>query len=219
MGVMRLFAAILVPPDVLDEVMDVVRATAPVEPEVEPKKGLFRRFSGPARAVEPTQVTSVNRELDLADPETMYIPITNFGNVTLSDSVRLAGALRRDVAGWPRARVHFTGGTALEFKGDESVWAKLDGDVETLMSIGRGVPQTVQQLGFFVDRRVFRPWLSVGTITEQTTAPYLQSVVDALEAFRGREWTVEHVSLMERPAEAESTETFFVKEQLPLGGS
>lgn len=216
---MRLFAAILVPPDVLAEVMSVLTATAPVEPEVEPRRGLFRRSSsrGSHPTGPPAQTTSVNRELDLAEPETMYIPITNFGNVTLSDSVRLADALRRDAAGWPRAHVHFTGGTALEFKGDESVWAQLDGDVDTLMSIGRGVPQTVQQLGFFVDRRVFRPWLSVGTITEETTAPYLQSVVDALEAFRGREWTVEHVSLMERPAEAESTETFFVKEQLPLG--
>jgi 2'-5' RNA ligase len=213
MSGMRLFAAILLPPEVLREVMGVVPAPA-AAPEPAPRRGLFRRSAPPALA-EPAPV--VNRELDLADADSAaYIPITNFGNVTLADSIRLSDALRRDVAGWSRPRVHFAGGAALEFKGDESVWAKLEGDVDTLLQIGRGVPETVKQLGFFVDRRVFRPWFPVGTITDVTTAPYLQSVVDALDAFRGREWAVEHVSLMERPAEADATEAFRVKEQLPL---
>ena len=129
----------------------------------------------------------------------MYIPITGFGNVTLGDSVKLAKALRTEAASWRRPEVAFTGGAALEFKGDESVWAKLDGDIDDLKTIGRGVPHVVQRLGFFVDRRQFRPWLSVGTITDDTTAPYLESVVAALDGFRGRSWTVEAVSLMKRP--------------------
>ena len=59
----------------------------------------------------------------------------------------------------------------------------------------------MQRLGFFVDRLQFRPWLSVGTITDESTAPYLESVVAALDGFRGRTWTVEAVSLMRRPAD------------------
>ena len=116
----------------------------------------------------------------------MYLPLTGFGNVTLGDSVKLAKALRAEVATWaPPRRCAFTGGAALEFPGDESVWAKLDGDVDGLKTIGRGVPQVVQRLGFFVDRRQFRPWLSVGTITDATTAPYLERLVAALDDFRG----------------------------------
>jgi hypothetical protein len=38
----------------------------------------------------------------------------------------------------------------------------------------------------------------VGTITENTTAPYLQAVVDALEGFEGRTWTIDSISLMKR---------------------
>ena len=89
----------------------------------------------------------------------MYLPITGFGNVTLGDSVQLAKALRNEALTWAPPTVHVAGGTALEFKGDESVWAKLDGDMDALNTIGRGVPQIVQRLGFFVDRRQFRPWL------------------------------------------------------------
>jgi hypothetical protein len=213
MSGMRLFAAILLPSEVFREVMEVVPSPA-APPAPAPRRGLFRRATR-AGAAQP--VAEAKRELQLADRgSTAYIPITSFGNVTLADSVRLADALRRDVAGWPQARVHFAGGAALEFKGDESVWAKLGGDLDTVLQIGRGVPDTVKQLGFFVDRRVFRPWFPVGTITDDTTAPYLESVVDALEAFRGQEWTIEHVSLMERPAEADAGEAFRVKEQLPL---
>ena len=79
--------------------------------------------------------------------------------------------LRAEAATWSRPSLTFAGGAALEFPGDESVWVKIDGDVEALKTIGRGVPQAVQRVGYFVDRRQFRPWLSVGTITDATRLP------------------------------------------------
>jgi 2'-5' RNA ligase len=129
--------------------------------------------------------------------------------------VQLSKALRTEAQTWERPTVRLAGGTALEFRGDESVWAKITGDVEPLLTIGRGVPQVVQRLGFFVDRRQFRPWLSVGTITENTTAPYLQAVVDALEGFEGRTWTIDSISLMKRLPE-EGQHAFEEIEQMPL---
>ena len=57
------------------------------------------------------------------------------------------------------------------------MWTKLDGDVEDLLTIGRGIPLVAQRMRLFVDRRQFRPWLSVGTITDKTTAPYLEDLV------------------------------------------
>jgi 2'-5' RNA ligase len=95
------------------------------------------------------------------------------------------------------------------------VWAKLDGDLDALNVIGRGVPQIVQRLGFFVDRRQFRPWLSVGTITDHTTAPYLERVVERLESYDGRPWTVESVSLMKRVTEG-GIDSIELMEELPL---
>ncbi len=216
---MRLFAAILPPRDVLEEVMRVVRSVDGPAPTPEEPKSRWRPFGGRSSGVTAVVQSRGERELTRPEVDAMYIPITGFGNVTLGDSVKLAKALRTEAASWRSPDVAFAGGAALEFKGDESVWAKLDGDIDDLRAVGRGVPLIVQRLGFFVDRRQFRPWLSVGTITDESTAPYLESVVAALDAFRGRAWTVEAVSLMRRPADTTDPEAFEEVERMPLAGS
>jgi 2'-5' RNA ligase len=213
---MRLFAAILPPRDVLEEVMRVVRSVDGPEPAREEPKSRWRPFGGRGGGATAVDRSSADRELTRPEVDMMYIPITGFGNVTLGDSVKLAKALRTEATTWRRPEVAFAGGAALEFKGDESVWAKLDGDIDELRAVGRGVPQVVQRLGFFVDRRQFRPWLSVGTITDESTAPYLESVVAALDGFRGRTWTIEAVSLMRRPADTTDPEAFEEMERMPL---
>jgi RNA 2',3'-cyclic 3'-phosphodiesterase len=89
--------------------------------------------------------------------------------------------------------------------------------VDGLQTIGRSVPQVVQRLGFFVDRRQFRPWLSVGTITEATTAPFLEAVVARLDGFSGQPWVVDRVTVMRRVPE-NGPDAFEVHEELPIGG-
>ena len=157
-------------------------------------------------------------ELNAVRAESMHIPITNFGNVTLADARALETAIGREAANWPAPKLRFTGGTALEWRGDESVWAKLEGDVDELAQVGKGVPVVVQRLGFFVDRRQFRPWLSVGTITDATSAPYLERLVGALEAFEGQSWVLEQVTVLRRlPVLDDGSDGGFeVVEQLPL---
>ncbi len=126
----------------------------------------------------------------------MHIPIATFGHLTLGDSVQVANVLRTAVATWARPTLHFAGGTALEGRGDKAVWARLDGDLGRLQDLAQGVPTLVQRLSLFVDRRQFRPWLAVGTITDQTTAAFLEELVAALERFEGMTWTQDSVSLM-----------------------
>ena len=212
---MRLFAAIVPPRDVLQEVVDVVDSVrSTLEPDPGPSRW-WRRPAGKGAGDRSTTAT-VNLELRRPDIDRMHIPITHFGNVTLGDSMKLADALRAKAGTWSRPVVRFAGAAALEFPGDESVWATLAGDVEGLKVVGRGVPEVVKRLGFFVDRRVFRPWLSVGTITDDTTAPYLERLVAAIEGLEGRSWTVDAVWLMRRPAEAVSSDAFEEMERMPL---
>jgi RNA 2',3'-cyclic 3'-phosphodiesterase len=219
---MRLFAAIVPPRDILEDVSRTVRSATATEPEPAPRRLFGRR----PRAREDAggdggsagTMLAASPELDTPSPAEMYLPITAFGNVTRGDSIKLANALRTEAAGWRPPTVSLAGGTALEFPGDESVWVKLDGDVDGLLAIGRGVPLVVQRLGFFVDRRVFRPWLSIGTITSETTAPFLEKVVASLEGYRSRAWTIEHISLMRRPMEPEAGMPYEEVEQMPLAG-
>jgi hypothetical protein len=195
-----LLHAVIVPPlEALEAVARVVRSAGPpsvAEPPA-PRRGFRARLGGRGTpAVEPSK--AVADELELISADQLSLPVTGFGNVTSADARRLAQVVSAEAATWSRPTLYFTGGTALETPGDRSVWVGLEGDVAALMAVGRGVTQSVEPLGFFVDRRKFRPAMAVATITEHTTTEYLQSVLDALDAFRGEPWTVEYVSLTRR---------------------
>jgi hypothetical protein len=188
---MLVHGAIVPPRGVLEAVDAVVRSVPEPRAAAErpAPKGLLGRF-GRQQAEAEVEAPAMLDHVPVAD---MQLPITGFGNLTMHDARRVVDSLREAAADWPASTVRFAGGTALDFPGDWSVWAKLDGDVDELGVAARGVPQSVERLGFFVDRRMFRPMLSVATVTTATTGPYLQEVVDALEAFRGDEWPVEIV--------------------------
>lgn len=226
---MRLFAAIVPPDNVLDEVARVVRSVNDPEPAGrETHRRLLQRLPGRgyrgahAAGREPLATATTRRPAatthELATPAVhqLHIPITGFGNVTMGDSVKLVNALRDEVAKWRRARLVFAGGAALEFPGDQSVWVKIEGDVDGLNAIGRGVPQAVQRVGYFVDRRQFRPWMSLGTITDTTTAPYLERLIGALQRFRGEPWVADGVSMMKWLPDAEHNGEFEEMEWMPL---
>lgn len=217
---MLLHTVIVPPSHVLEPVAEVVRsaALAATAVEVSPRRGFLRR--GPGRATGTTgrsdEATSTAAEqLHFLEPTAMSMPIAGFGNVTSADAIRLADALQTAAAGTPGATVRIAGGTALEFSEDRNVWARLDGDVDGLRSMARGVTQVVEQHGFFVDRRRFRPMLCVGSVTAATTAPFLEAVVAALDAFSGESWVVDQVWLL-KAYYANHATGFETVDQFPL---
>lgn len=187
---MRLYAAIVPPESVRAQLADVVQSVGPA-----------------------------SRELDPVPVRDMRIPVTSFGNVALQDADVLLSTLRKVAQGWSRPELRFHGSAALEWEGDRSVWAKLDGDVENLNTVGRGVPIVVQPLGFLVDRRKFRPWLEVGSITETTGLPYLEKLTAALDAHEGSAWTLSSLTVFRKVPVDESGIDEVVLEEIPLGAS
>ncbi|WP_457109660.1 2'-5' RNA ligase family protein [Marmoricola sp. URHA0025 HA25] len=188
---MLVHGAIIPPTPVLEAVADAVRSVPePVEASAAPQsKGLLGRVARHRASAAPVEVAvAAPPVLEHVPVDVMRLPITGFGNLTTNDANRLVTVLKEAAAGWAAPSVRFAGGTALDFPDDWSVWAKVDGDVDALMTAARGVPQVVERLGYFLDRRQFRPMLSVATVTTATTGPYLEAVVAALDAFRGEEW-------------------------------
>jgi 2'-5' RNA ligase len=160
-------------------------------------------------------------ELELVPVHELHVPVASFGNVTLGDAVALGNALTSEAAHWAPLELRFAGGTALEWPGDDSVWAKLDGDIEQLAVMASTVSLVVKRLGFFVDRRTFRTWLGVGHITSSTTSESLQRLVDSLEAYRGPAWTLREICLFRgRPSPLDKERTDLeVYKRIPLDGS
>jgi hypothetical protein len=203
----------IVPPrtacEAVDEVVRSVPVPVPVDaPQLPGKRRLGRRKD----ETTPAPAAAMLEHVPIGD---MRLPITGFGNLTTTDAHRVADEIRTAAAAWAAPTVLFAGGTALDFPGDWSVWAKLDGDVDALAAVARGVVQTVERLGFFVDRRAYRPMLSVATVTPATTGPYLQSVVDALDAFRGEDWTADIALTRETFVGGQTELTEF--QRIPLG--
>lgn len=157
-------------------------------------------------------------ELDQVPAEDMQISLAGFRNLAQGDAVRLAQTMREAAAGWDAPLLRFAGATALEWPSDRSVWVTLGGEVDQLSEIARRVPQVAQQLGLFLDRRRFRPWLEVGSVNAATTGPYLEKLVATLDGF-GADWPLGTVSLLcprwDRPGSAEGMWDVF--EELELG--
>jgi len=127
----------------------------------------------------------------------MQLPVTRFGNVTSGDAPRIVHALREAAGEWVAPRLRFAGAAAMG-PGDEAVRATLSGDVDGLTGIARQVPTAVEELGFFVDRRGFRPWVSVGNVTATMTPPFLTRLVETLGSYTGPEWWMTHLSVLRR---------------------
>lgn len=189
---MRMRAALMPPRAVVEELADVVSAG-----------------------------NGATRELDAVPTAELHLRLTDFGNVAQGDAIRLEETMRRAADGWSPLQLRFSGGAALEWPGDDSVWARLDGDIADLVQLARSIPEAVQRLGFLLDRRSFRTWVRVGRITEATTGPYLESLVERLDAYRGSAWTVTETTLVRLRAEGvgEQWPSVEVYRRFPLGSS
>lgn len=185
-----MYAALVPPPTVLEDLAAVVRSVP-----------------GGAAELEPVPV------------DLMYLPLGNFGNVGLSDRIALESALRDEVARWAPMELRLHGGSALVEPGDDSVWVGFAGDVAQLTAMGNIVPRAVQRLGFLIDRRSFRTRLRIGRITPYTEVAYLERLLDRLDSYVGPAWTAHHVALLRRMSGVDEGESGLdVMHQLRLVG-
>jgi RNA 2',3'-cyclic 3'-phosphodiesterase len=187
---MRMYAALVPPPEVLEDLAAVVRSVR-----------------GSAAALEPQPA------------EAMHLLLGNFGNVGLADRLALQEALTDEVSRWAPMELRFHGGSALVETGDDSVWAELGGDIEQLTAMGTVLPRVVHRLGFLIDRRSFRTRVRVGRITHATSLEFLQRLLSRMDGYSGPAWTAHHVSLLRhRSGDAAADPTLDVLHELRLVG-
>jgi RNA 2',3'-cyclic 3'-phosphodiesterase len=189
---MHLFAALVPPRAALERVRTLVSETAPVaEAGTESSR---RRLFGRGRRQEAAPASEPM--LDLLPAVQMHLLLARFGNLPLAEATRLAAALDEEAARWPTPRLHLSGGVALEPKGDDAVWVRLAGDLDQLDAVREGVARVAQGLQLFVDRRVFRPHVKIGTVNRWTTTRYLEELLAALEELQSPAWWQTTVSLL-----------------------
>lgn len=199
---MNLHSAFIPPTEVRQSLIDLLADQEPPAPPREdgarPSRGLFRRSTPEP---EPPPVGPL---LDVVPEDRLVLPITDFGYVTSVDARGLRDAVERACADFPRGvSVRVSGGAALIDPDDRSVWADLevaDDDLDVLGSIAREVVSAVEPLGFFCDRRQYRPRFAVATINDATTVEHLEEVLAALSAYESEPWQVSEMAILQRGA-------------------
>ncbi len=172
-----------------------------------PSARLFGRRTPPATSTRtassrghdsaPPPAKPTGPSLDVVPPFRMHVPIVKFGNLALDVIGQLIEALEAQAASsWQSPRLHLHGGVALEPKGDHSVWVRLGGDLDELNAIVRDVYRVAQGHHLFVDRRLFRTDMQLGTINEHTTEAHIEALLAALEAYESRSWWQTTMSLL-----------------------
>ena len=84
---------------------------------------------------------------------------------------------------------------------DRSVWANLsasDTELRAMGDIARALVAGIEPLGYYRDRRQFKPRLPLATITDTTTVEHLERVLSALELYSSPPWQVSEVTVFKR---------------------
>jgi 2'-5' RNA ligase len=126
--------------------------------------------------------------LELTPIAHVHLIIAKFGNLPRGDGMRVAEALTRAASEWSTPRLQLRGFTTLESEDDPSVWVDLEGDIDALNAVARGVPEVAARLGLFLDRRVFQPRVRLGRVCPGASEPGLEALLTRLAAFETNKW-------------------------------
>lgn len=187
---MILFAAIVPPESVVNAALDVVRragegsGTAGAQRKG-PRWGLGRRAARPA-----------GNTLTTYPLERIHVNLARFGNLTTPDAVALAAALVAEGVGWPALTLRLDGAMVLETSRTRAIALNLQGDLDDLARMSRGVKGAAERRGLFLDRRDFRAVLPLAPLTDPVPGPDGQAALDALAGFEGESWTATHLVLL-----------------------
>ncbi|WP_292677673.1 hypothetical protein [Nocardioides sp.] len=186
---MFLYAAIVPPQEILDEIWSVAEA-ASADGLIETPPGGRRKASRLRllRSKRPAETERPGPVLDLARAIDVNLPMAKFGNLALHDANRLAEALRESASGWSSPRLRLGGCSTLESETDPSIWVDLEGDLDDLLTVIRGVHEAAKSLRLFVDRRVFQPRVRLGGVRADATEPELEALLARLQRFETDAW-------------------------------
>ena len=129
-------------------------------------------------------------ELRWTPPEQWHLTLAFLGEVDDRARTDLVPRLERVAARNPPLMLSFGSGGRF---GDRVLWTRVSGQVEPLRRLAASVQAGARRARLDVDRRPYRPHLTLARTREPTD---LRPLAEALADFSGREWTATHLHLV-----------------------
>ena len=208
------YAALVPPREILDELWSVVEVSSDGGSAQAQPSG--RRASRRRKAAT-DDVAGPPSALDVAPVAHVNLTITKFGNLPLQESNRLVEALTRTALGWSSPRLRLKGYRSLESEDDPSVWVDLEGDLDELHAVAKGVAEVAKRLSLFVDRRLFHPRVRLGSVRPGATEAELETVLARLDTFETNAWWQTGISLLTPVEHGHDHPSFKTVADIPLG--
>ena len=137
-------------------------------------------------------------QMQWSAPDDWHVALAYFGNISRLDFERLETAMGRVSEDWPPLEVKVKGiGAHPEPHEATALWANVHEPSDSLHRLSSAVTGSVKGFGWMLDRRVFRPQLTLGRSQQPVDArPVLSSVGD----YEGPGWTFDTIAtLFPRP--------------------
>lgn len=144
---------------------------------------------------------AAGRNPRLAARPLWHLTLVFLGEVADDRAAGAGTALRAGVAAWqatgkPAPRLRLAGGGRFGRRRSTVLWVGLAGDLDGLSSLGRAVRRELRRARFPVDRKPFRPHLTLARPGDRLTGEELAADVSALGGYEGPEWTMMAVQLV-----------------------
>jgi 2'-5' RNA ligase len=134
----------------------------------------------------------------LAASERWHVTLAFLGDVTDDRVVRAHRALSR-AAGGPGARpaaLRVSGGGTFRGRGGAVLWAGIAGDVAGLTRVARAVKRELRQERFTLERRQYRPHLTIARPGYRLAADLVTADVETLAGYHGPDWPADQIHLV-----------------------
>lgn len=134
----------------------------------------------------------------VAAQERWHITVAFLGDVPDDRVESVRQALARAAAG-PGARrvtLRVAGGGTFRGRGGAVLWAGIDGDLDGLTKLARAVKRELRQERFTLERRRYRPHLTIARPGERLSPDLIAADVVVLAGYHGPEWPVAEFHLV-----------------------
>jgi 2'-5' RNA ligase len=140
---------------------------------------------------------AAGRSTGLIPGERWHLTVAFLGEVPDERRPDVEDALRGAVSGHPAAlRLRLAGGGRFGRGRSTILWVGVHGEMSALQKLTRSVGGDLRRARLPVDRKPFRPHLTLARCGERLTVEQVHADLAVLDGYQGPDWTLTHLHLV-----------------------